>query len=251
MKKSIMKEKRMKKILITSLLSLIIIGIVLINIDSKETIKANDYSQYTWVNGITDRYSLASNVGEMFETSDLVVMGTVLPDKENIVKYTDSSTGVHVSVGGYTLTQFKINDIIQGDEQNDEIIVFEEYYLSGNNLITDSDYQPLRIGNDYILFLAKHPDDHPYAGTYFLSEFTLSKFPLLNSVNSIGAVKESIDTEVDLMNSLDKTIDATINTMNSTDLEFSDKSNIKEYREWYKEVNKELKKIYKDEKKME
>ena len=170
-------------------------------------------------NIVADRKIIANNVAELNNESDLIIKATVLPNKENILINDDNDGTVKF---GYTVTRLKITQVLKGDISDETIKITEEYYttreLSGKSIWTQGYYLPAKENKEYIFFLKKYADTSNYAGMYFPIDLEKGKYKFI----------KNLDT------------DSTEN-LSAKDLDISDKTNVKEYKEWYKEVMKEYK----------
>jgi len=102
------------------------IGIMLILMLSGVIIYKNFTCRINVVN--TDRIIIANSFDELEEKSNLIIEGTVQPEKQNILdKLKDGTINF-----GYTITKIKVDKVIKGDLKSGEIVfITEEYYTVG------------------------------------------------------------------------------------------------------------------------
>jgi hypothetical protein len=203
--------KKYKLKILSSIVAIALVATVFYNIPRTEYL-------------MSDRITLASDVDKLNDVSDLVVLATVVNDKENVIVKSDIDGH---EMFGYTVTTLNIKTIISGELNDESVKITEEYYessdLTGKIIWTEGTYKPAKKGRDYIFYLKKYPDDSSYSGMYFPVDLEHGKYAIIKNVK-------------------DKTIDG----LSASELDISKKSDLKEYKKWYKYVMKENEKYLED-----
>lgn len=132
-----------------------------------------------------DRLRRAYNTDELREASDLIVVASVLPDKEN--KLIERNGLV---MHGYTKTNLQVISVLGGQlSPNADIIsITEEYFYVPNedgttDYWTQEAYLPANENETYLFFLKKYDDSRPFAGMYYPIDLQYGKYVLNPPIN--------------------------------------------------------------------
>jgi hypothetical protein len=160
-----------------------------------------------------DRILLASDFTELEVVSDLIIRAEVMPEKENIVvrAHNDENIILH----GYTITQLKVLGVLSGSDNIEKLSITEEYYTTsdilGHNIWSQGNYLPAKVGEEYIFYLKKYPDNSSFAGMYFPVDLENGKYKIMNSTDNPGT---------------------------ATDYELKNNSTLSKYQKLYEQVQK-------------
>ena len=160
-----------------------------------------------------DRYILARNVEELEDVSELIVIATVLPEKENVLVRNEGEQYSEPSFG-YTKMSLKVAEVIKGDVSQGNIIeAYEECWRYRKTIYTQENYRPTKVNEKYLFFLSKDG----YRDLYFPVELQFGKYPL----------KDNILTNI-----------KNIRNISSEELEIGDEPDSlgRSYRQWFKKV---------------
>ena len=160
-----------------------------------------------------DRYILARDVEELEDVSELIVIATVLPEKENVLVRNEGELYSRPKFG-YTKMNLQIDEVIKGDgSQGDIIDAYEESWRYRKTIYTQENYRPTKVDKQYLFFLSKDG----YRERYFPVDLQFGKY----------ALKENILTNI-----------KNIINISNEDLEIGDRPEPldRSYRQWFKEV---------------
>ena len=140
----------------------------------------------------TEQGVIIENVDQLEKESDLIVLGKVMPNPENIIiKDDDGDVAV-----GYTKTNLSILKVYAGEvEQGGQITLTEEYYtgnIDGKSYIfATENYAPSTENGEYIFFLKKYPNESVrYSGMYYPIGVEKGRYPegVGNKVKSLSTL---------------------------------------------------------------
>lgn len=127
----------------------------------------------------TEQGIVIENVNQLEKESDLIVLGKVMPNPENIIiKDDDGDVAV-----GYTKTNLSILKVYTGEvEQGGQITLTEEYYkgsIDGKSYIfATENYAPSTENGEYIFFLKKYSNESArYGGMYYPIGVEKGRYP--------------------------------------------------------------------------
>lgn len=139
-----------------------LIGDVNYNIQPKSEIHTNNLDSIE----AKANHIIFETVEELYNDSDLIVVGEVLEDKVNYAaEYNSDTIMLSDPFVGFTSTNIKINKVIKADAVRQEeynkknVNVLEPLFIRDNTLFTYEDYTELVEGAKYILFL-KYSEKH-------------------------------------------------------------------------------------------
>jgi len=167
------------------------IGIMLILMLSGVIIYKNFTYRINLVN--TDRIIIAKSFDELEEKSNLIIEGTVQPEKQNILdKLKDGTINF-----GYTITKIKVDRVIKGDLKAGEIVsITEEYYTVGRDIYVQGNYIPAKEGKKYILYLTKYDEQIRFSGLYFPTDLEKGKYLVFDKEINVDIVNEFTNSEM-------------------------------------------------------
>lgn len=204
-----MKKKYVIRIIIIFLLAYVLII----------KIKGQTKIEYVHRDANFDRIILTHEPIDLFSESTEIIIGEVRENKKNNLIKDEFDNSI---LFGYTSTEIQVVSSYKGNVDN-VIIVVEEYWTEGNYLYSDNYYEPLVPGEKYILFLKKNPDQGSYSGTYYIVDATKGKYPIISNDN------EKLEVE----------------NLTHKDLLINSKTDLSNYKKWYKFVLKEIDEKYK------
>lgn len=148
-----------------------------------------------------DRLSLAESAEDLQQVSDLIIVYTP-NSQENILSYFSDG---NVSVG-YTKTMGTVFQVLAGTVSvGDSILITEECYTTDSDSVlwTQGGYIPMKIGENYLLFLKAYSEESAYAGMYFPVDLEYGKYALsvispMSVSNSYSAEQLEVGTFTDL-----------------------------------------------------
>ncbi|TQR30553.1 hypothetical protein C7Y47_15605 [Lysinibacillus sphaericus] len=143
--------------------------------------------------GKTDGFS---DLDELVKKSPIIVKGT----KEEDVRIEVFRSKIDESViGGYTVADFKITEVIKNEVTNSKInleqsiLIAELNFESEGTIYSFNGYEKMNKGNEYLLFLTDEQDE-----VFATSGVTIGKVPL--DSNELEIFEENrADSELDLI----------------------------------------------------
>lgn len=151
--------------------TLLIIGILAMSLLSYLFIKyiSNTNINQAYLNacGYDNTYTSAANIlvhdnfNEMYDSSDLVVMGYATGNKEHILRQTDSELALNMisPLSGHTRSEFNVKKVLKGDNNYHNVIsILEPIVVVDDAILTIYDYTQL-IGNAYYLLFLTHSNE--------------------------------------------------------------------------------------------
>ena len=123
-----------------------------------------------------DRRLPTSNM-DLMNYSDAIVIAEAVAEKEQIVDKTyNTYLREMVADGGYTVVSYKVDQVLAGDIQEGDTLDIREYHYNSihyndDGTITDciisrSNAKPSMIGEKYLLYLTKWPNDETWCLTF-------------------------------------------------------------------------------------
>ncbi len=120
---------------------------------------------------------LPASYSDLVNNSDAIVIAEAVAEKEQIVDKTyNTYLREMVADGGYTVVSYKVDQVLAGDIQEGDTLDIREYHYNSihyndDGTITDciisrSNAKPSVIGETYLLFLTKWPNDETWDFTF-------------------------------------------------------------------------------------
>ena len=140
--------------------------------DSQEKVELPVY----YGGGTWDRM-LPASYSDLVNHSDAIVIADAVAEKEQIVDKTyNTYLREMVADGGYTVVSYKVDQVLAGDIQAGDTLDIREYHYNSihyndDGTITDciisrSNAKPSVIGEKYLLYLTKWPNDETWGLTF-------------------------------------------------------------------------------------
>jgi hypothetical protein len=159
-----------KRIAVIVIILIVFIGVSI----NRYNININPEESFNTIVLDSDRDSVATTPEELIENSDLIIVGKIEKDKENVLFYDSLDKNV---ISGHTLTNIKVKKVLKGDYIKKNVLIVEGYYKVESTIFAYDNYVPLVKSNYYLLFLNKAKDSY-FNGKYYLGEYDYSKYKI-------------------------------------------------------------------------
>lgn len=140
----------------------------------------------------------ASNLKELSNLSDYIVVGTLLDDAKQKLYYPDPNLN-DTAIYGVTVSSFKISKVFKGNVKEGETIkIAETYYsqeMNGESVQYLLDYGPSEPNRDYFFFLNEETDktNEFFYGYFSPSMREKARYPFLNRPLSAEITLQDIE----------------------------------------------------------